>query len=168
MDEDTLVGPMISEKDAQRVESWLEAARQSGAKIEYGGLRRGHFIEPTICTNVPLDTQLYKQEIFGPVCVVEPYDSFDEAIEKSNSTAYGLQVGLFSNRFDHIMSAYERLDFGGVVINDVPTKRIDAMPYGGVKDSGTGREGLKYAMQEMAEIKTLLIRDAFCSIHPRM
>lgn len=157
MDDSTDVGPLITEDTAQRVEHWVELAKEAGAKVLIGGKRNGSFYEPTVIENVPPDQPLSCQEAFGPVATVEAYDDFDDAIAKVNSSNYGLQTGIFSNRMDHVFKAFNELVVGQVIANDAPTYRVDHMPYGGVKDSGFGREGLKYTIEEMTELKMLAV-----------
>ncbi len=155
MDEKTVVGPMITEEAAKRVESWISEARSCGARVLCGGGRRGAILEPTVLVDVTPEMNVCAEEVFAPVVTVESFVDFAEAIEKVNHSRFGLQAGVFSNSLAHVMSAYEKLDVGGVMVNDVPTYRIDHMPYGGVKDSGFGREGVRYAIEEMTEMKLL-------------
>lgn len=157
LDENTVVGPMIDIPAAKRVEDWIREAIDGGAKLLYGGKREGAMIQPTVLTNVKRDMKVYCQEVFGPVVTLDSFSSFDEAIDRMNDTIYGLQAGVYSNDFKNIFSAFEKLEVGGVIVNDYPTYRIDNMPYGGIKDSGFGREGLKYAMEEMTEVKLLAL-----------
>lgn len=158
LDESTTLGPLISEDDAKRVESWIEDAARRGARVEFGGRRRARFIEPTLLSGAAPDAKLSCEEVFGPVAVLETWTDIERAFDRANATPYGLQAGLFTRRIDHALRAASRLEFGGVVINDVPTSRVDAMPYGGVKASGLGREGVRYAIEEMTERRTILIR----------
>jgi glyceraldehyde-3-phosphate dehydrogenase (NADP+) len=158
MEEKTDIGPMITEEEARRVESWVNEAVAAGAKILLGGKRRGSFYEPTILTDVKPDMKVMSREIFGPVVCVVPFRDFSDAIEMVNDSAYGLQAGIFSKSIDHINRAIYGLKVGGVIVNDVPTYRADQMPYGGVKMSGLGREGLKYAIEEMTDIKMIAIQ----------
>ncbi|MDD8019177.1 MAG: aldehyde dehydrogenase family protein [Bacteroidota bacterium] len=155
-DEDVLVGPMISETEAVRVESWVNEAVQHGAKVLGGGKRNGVFYEPTVLTNVNQSMRVCSEEIFGPVVTLQSFSSIEEAVAEVNRSRYGLQAGIFSNEFNNIQFAYKHLNVGGVIVNDYPTFRVDNMPYGGVKDSGFGREGIKYAMQEMTEPKLMV------------
>jgi len=157
LDEDTVVGPMIDLPAAERVESWIHEAIDGGATVLYGGKRDGAIIQPTILTNVRRDMKVHCQEVFGPVVTLDRFTTFGEAIEKMNDTVYGLQAGVYSNDFNNIFTAYEKLQVGGVIVNDYPSYRIDNMPYGGIKDSGFGREGLKYAMEAMTELKLLAL-----------
>ncbi|HEY4643869.1 MAG TPA: aldehyde dehydrogenase family protein [Bacteroidota bacterium] len=157
LEDDTIVGPMIDPMAAERVESWIEEAVAGGAEVLSGGKRKGAMVEPTVLANVKRDMKVYCQEVFGPVVTVDSFKSFDEAIAKMNDTVYGLQAGVYSNDFNNIFAAFEKLEVGGVIVNDYPTYRIDSMPYGGIKDSGFGREGLKYAMDAMTELKLLAL-----------
>lgn len=154
----TVSGPMIDKANAKRVESWIEEARKQGAKILAGGERKKNLIQPTVLTATQPDMKVVCEEIFGPVVVIEPYDSFEEAIRMVNNSYYGLQAAVFTKDIEKIQEAYTRIEVGGLIVNDYPTFRIDHMPYGGVKDSGFGREGLKYAMEEMTEPKLLVLK----------
>jgi len=156
-DEQTDIGPMIDERAARRAESWLQEAVEQGAKILYGGQRDGVMMQPTILTNVRPDMKVSCQEVFAPLVVVSPYQDFDEAICMANQTEYGLQGGLFTQDIHRIMKAFEEFEVGGLQVNDVSTFRVDHMPYGGVKASGLGREGPRYAIEEMTELKLLVI-----------
>ncbi|MBI2430184.1 MAG: aldehyde dehydrogenase family protein [Ignavibacteriales bacterium] len=156
LDEKTIVGPMISENETKRVESWVNEAVSQGAKVLTGGTRNGIFYRPTVLTNVKPEMKVCSEEIFGPVVTLEKDSTIKEAVDKINNSKYGLQAGIFSNDFRNIQYAYKHLDVGGVVVNDYPTFRVDNMPYGGVKDSGFGREGVKYAIQEMTEPKLMV------------
>lgn len=160
LDEATDVGPLIRESDAARVEEWISEAVRGGAKLLCGGKRimNGRGIEPAALTNTSPEQRVNCEEIFGPVVTVEPYDTFDEALRRVNASRYGLQAGIFTKSEKNIARAFEELEAGGVIVNDVPTYRSDQMPYGGVKDSGLGREGVKYAMEEMMEMKVLVTR----------
>jgi acyl-CoA reductase-like NAD-dependent aldehyde dehydrogenase len=153
--EETLVGPMISEAAAQKVEAWLKEASSQGARILTGGRRHGALLEPTVLVDVKPEMPLCAEEVFAPLVTLEPFEEFSDALQRVNHSRFGLQAGIFSNSFQNIFLAYEQLEVGGVVVNDVPTYRIDHMPYGGVKDSGFGREGVRYAIEEMTERKLL-------------
>lgn len=153
--EKTVVGPMITEKAAINVEGWIREAAAAGAKILCGGKRIGALLEPTVLVDVKPDMNVCAEEVFAPVVTVEAFSDCADAVARVNASKYGLQAGLFSNSMNHVMYAYEHLEVGGVIVNDVPTYRIDHMPYGGVKDSGFGREGVKYAIEEMTEMKLL-------------
>jgi glyceraldehyde-3-phosphate dehydrogenase (NADP+) len=147
------MGPMISEEDAARLETWIGEATASGAKTALGGTREGTLFAPTILTHVDAASRVWKDEAFGPVVCVNPYETFGEAMEAVNESRYGLQAGVFTNSVEEAFQAAEVLEVGGIIINDVPTYRVDQMPYGGMKDSGIGREGVRYAIQEMTEEK---------------
>ncbi len=158
-DPEVLVGPLINEKTADRVEAWIEEAKQAGAKVLSGGRRfPGNFIEPTLLSNVRHDLSISCEEAFGPVALVESVKDFDEGVQAANDSRFGFQCGVFTNTLDHVLQAYQELEMGGIIINDYPTYRTDPMPYGGVKDSGFGREGVRYAMEEMTEPKLLVLR----------
>lgn len=157
MDEATDVGPMISEADARRAEEWVHEATEDGARILCGGKRQGSLMEPTVLTGTRPIQRINCEEIFAPVVTVDPYTDFDEAIRRVNDSHYGLQAGVFTRDAKLLFAAYEALEVGGVIAGDVPTFRIDHMPYGGVKDSGLGREGLRYAIEEMTEQKLLVV-----------
>lgn len=156
-DEETFLGPLISEEDAQRVERWVNEAAAAGARLLCGGKRRGSLYEATYLEGVDPGQKVSCREVFGPVAVLEPFDSFKEAVRKANASDYGLQAGVFTKNVDHAWYAYNELEYGGVVLNDMPSMRIDSMPYGGIKDSGLGREGVRFAMREMMEPKLLVL-----------
>jgi acyl-CoA reductase-like NAD-dependent aldehyde dehydrogenase len=157
LDESTDVGPMISQDAARRAATWIEEAVAGGAKLHAGGKRQGAVLEPTVLTDTRADMKISCQEVFAPVVTVEPYDEFLEAIQRVNDSPYGLQAGVFTRDAKLLFAAFEELEVGGVVAGDVATFRIDHMPYGGVKDSGTGREGLRYAIEEMTEPRILIL-----------
>jgi acyl-CoA reductase-like NAD-dependent aldehyde dehydrogenase len=157
MEETTDIGPMITLEAAKQTEDWLEEAVGMGARIACGGKRDGAMFEPTILENAAPDLRIARLEAFAPVVVVAPYSDFALALESVNDSMYGLQAGVFTGNLQRAFEAYERLDVGGVIINDVPTFRIDHMPYGGMKQSGTGREGVRYAIEEMTELKLLAL-----------
>jgi len=157
-DPETFIGPMITEKDVERVLEWIEEAVDQGARVLVGGERDGRAIRPAVLEQVGRDCKLYKEEVFGPVMLLEPFSDFDDALETINDSRYGLQAGLFVRDIGKIRKAWDRLEVGGVIINDVPAFRVDHMPYGGVKDSGLGREGIRYAIDDMTEIRLLAIR----------
>jgi len=159
MDERTAVGPLISTGDVDRIESWVREAVQGGATLLCGGSRRSDRIfAPTVLTGVARHARICADEAFAPVVVVERFSSIDDALAAVNDSAFGLQAGLFTTRIEAALSAFERLEVGGLLINDVPTYRIDHMPYGGVKDSGLGREGPRYAIEDMTELRLLVVR----------
>jgi acyl-CoA reductase-like NAD-dependent aldehyde dehydrogenase len=157
-DERTVVGPMITEDEARRVESWVNEAIAGGAKALTGGNRDGANYVPTVLADVTPDAKVMRREIFGPVVCVTPFRQFDEAVAMVNDSDYGLQAGVFTKDIDSVNKAIHGLKVGGVIINDVPTYRADHMPYGGVKMSGLGREGLKYAIEEMTDIRMIAIQ----------
>jgi acyl-CoA reductase-like NAD-dependent aldehyde dehydrogenase len=157
LDEATDVGPMISEDAARRAESWVEEAVSSGAKLLCGGKRKGSVLEPTVLTHTKPNMRVNCQEVFAPVVVIEPYDEFDDAIRRVNDSPYGLQAGVFARDAQLLFRAFEQLEVGGVIANDTSSFRIDHMPYGGVKNSGLGREGLRYAIEEMTEPRLLVM-----------
>ncbi len=157
LEESTDIGPLIRRSDAERVSQWIEEAVRGGAEIVTGGKRNGSMVEPTVLTGTRPEMKVNFQEVFGPVVSVEAYDDFSAALATVNDTPYGLQAGVFTRDARRIFEAYSRLEVGGVVAGDVPTFRIDHMPYGGVKESGTGREGLRYAIEEMTEPKLLVM-----------
>ena len=152
----TEVSAMIDEKNAIRVEEWVNDAKADGAKILCGGKRKGTFYEPTIITNTKPEMSVCRLEIFGPVVTIEKCETFKEGIEQINDSQYGLQAGVFTDSGSEINYAFNKLEVGGVIHNDIPTFRVDHMPYGGVKNSGFGREGVKYTMREMLEPKLLI------------
>jgi acyl-CoA reductase-like NAD-dependent aldehyde dehydrogenase len=157
MEESTDVGPLIRESDAIRVTQWIEEAVRAGARALCGGQRQGSLVEPTVLTATKPEMKVNCQEIFGPVVTVEPYQSFDEALRRINNSNYGLQAGVFTRDVKLLFQAYDELEVGAVIAGDIPSFRIDQMPYGGVKDSGIGREGLRYAIEEMTEPKLLVM-----------
>ncbi|WP_243387507.1 aldehyde dehydrogenase family protein [Bacillus kexueae] len=157
LDEATDIGPMIRLSDAERVESWVQEAVEQGAKIELGGERQGAFYEPTILSNVSPSMKVCRQEVFGPVVSIVPYRDFEDAIEWVNDSDYGLQAGLFTNDLSLAMKAAKSIEVGGLIVNDASAYRVDHMPYGGVKKSGTGKEGPKYAIEEMTEERIVVL-----------
>ncbi|MGC9470128.1 MAG: aldehyde dehydrogenase family protein [Bacteroidales bacterium] len=156
LDPDTDISVMIDEENAMRVEEWIREAENGGAKVLSGGKRRGSFVEPTILSGTLPDMKVCALEVFGPVVSVEPFNDFSEAIGRINDSRYGLQAGVFTHDLAEEQYAFEYTRTGAVIMNDVPTFRVDHMPYGGVKDSGFGREGLKYAIAEMMEPRLLV------------
>ncbi|WP_447979151.1 aldehyde dehydrogenase family protein [Candidatus Nitrospira bockiana] len=153
----TVVGPVIDERAASRIEAWVQEAVAQGAQVSVGGTRRGQLIAPTLVTNVRPSMKIACEEVFGPLVAVTPYARFSEAIDALNDSAYGLQAGVFTRDVHKIFQAYQDLEVGTVLANEIPTFRADHMPYGGVKDSGLGREGVRYAMEEMTELKLLVL-----------
>ncbi len=158
MDEKTLVGPMINEAQAKRAQEWLKQAEDNGAKTLCGGARDGSFITPAVLTNVKDNMAVMCEEVFAPVASLIPFERFEDAVKMANDSKYGLQCGVYTQNLTHANFAISELETGTVLINEVPTFRVDHMPYGGVKLSGTGREGLKYAIQEMTDLKLVCIR----------
>lgn len=156
--EDTFIGPMIDVKEAQRLEGWIQAAVTAGGKLLCGGKREGAMLEATLLEDVPEDQTVCTNEAFGPVAVLGKFSSFDAALDEVNDSTFGLQAGIFTRDIYKIQRAWDRLEVGGVVIGDVPSWRVDNMPYGGVKDSGLGREGIRYAIKDMTEERLLVIR----------
>ncbi len=158
-DEDTFLGPMITEKDAARLEAWTREAVDAGAKVLCGGEKDGRFFQATLLEDVPRDCKASAEEAFGPLACLEPFDDFAAACAAVDDSAFGLQAGIFTNDLNRAFYAWDHLDVGGVVINDVPSVRVDSMPYGGVKDSGLGREGIRFAMEDMSEIRLMMLKD---------
>ena len=155
---DTFIGPMISEAEAKRLESWIQEAVQAGGRLLCGGKRQGAMLEPTLLENVPRGLSLREQEAFGPVATLSRFDDFDAALAEVNDSQFGLQAGVFTRDVYRVQRAWDVLEVGGVVINDVPSWRVDHMPYGGVKNSGLGREGIRWAMEDMTEPRLLVLR----------
>ncbi len=158
-DEQTFIGPMISEKEAERLHGWIERAVARGARLLCGGGRQGALLEATLLEEVPPDEPVCAEEAFGPVAVLSRFRTFEEAVAQVNDSRYGLQAGVFTRDLYRALRAWDELEVGGVVIGDVPSWRVDHMPYGGVKDSGLGREGVRFAIEDMTEIRLLVIRD---------
>jgi acyl-CoA reductase-like NAD-dependent aldehyde dehydrogenase len=156
--EDTFIGPMISEGEAKRLDGWIQSAVKAGGKLLCGGKRDGAMLEATLLEDVPADQDLCTEEAFGPVAILSKFSSFDDALAQTNDSKFGLQAGIFTRDWYKIQKAWDTLEVGGVVIGDVPSWRVDNMPYGGVKDSGLGREGIRYAMEDMQEQRLLVIR----------
>ncbi|KAF0249133.1 MAG: aldehyde dehydrogenase [bacterium] len=157
LDENVDLGPMINEREASRTEGWVTEACQHGAKLLCGGKRQGTLFEPTVLTNVDPEMKVSCQEAFAPIVTISPYEDFDQALELIDNSNYGLQAGIFTRDIHKIFDAYEKLNVGGVIVGDIPTYRAENMPYGGVKQSGFGREGIRYSMEEMTELKTLVL-----------
>jgi acyl-CoA reductase-like NAD-dependent aldehyde dehydrogenase len=160
LNEDTFLGPMITEKEAQRVEAWVNEAVGRGARVVCGGRRDGAFYDATLVENVPNDAALSCKEVFGPVATLERFESFQAACARVNDSVFGLQAGVFTKDLDSAYYAFNELEVGGVVINDVPSVRVDNMPYGGVKDSGLGREGIRFAIEDMTERRLMVLNRA--------
>ena len=157
-DESTFIGPMISEKEATRLDDWVQAAVKSGGKLLCGGNRDGAMLEATLLEDVGKDQEICTNEAFGPVAVLSRFTDFAKALDEVNDSVFGLQAGIFTRDIFKAHQAWDTLDVGGIVIGDVPSWRVDNMPYGGVKDSGLGREGIKFAMEDMTEIRNLIVR----------
>ena len=157
-DDKVFIGPMIDEKEARRLDGWIQEATAAGARVLCGGGRMGAMLEATLLEGVPRNTRLYREEAFGPVAILSQFTDFTDALEEVNDSKFGLQAGVFTRDLYKMLQAWERLEVGGVVIGDVPSYRVDNMPYGGVKDSGLGREGVRFAMEDMTEIRNLVIR----------
>jgi acyl-CoA reductase-like NAD-dependent aldehyde dehydrogenase len=156
--EDTFIGPMISESEAARLDGWIHAAVAAGATLLCGGQRSGAMLAATLLENVPKDQNVCAQEAFGPVAVMSRFSCFDAALREVNDSQFGLQAGIFTRDIYKMQKAWDELEVGGVIIGDIPSWRVDHMPYGGVKDSGLGREGIRFAMEHMTEIRNLVIR----------
>jgi acyl-CoA reductase-like NAD-dependent aldehyde dehydrogenase len=155
--DDTDVPPLIREQDAIRATEWINEAVESGAKVLAGGKRKGAVVEPTVLTGTAPQMRVNCDEIFAPVVTVEPYEDFSEAVHQINHSNYGLQAGLFTRDAVLIQTAFNELEVGGLIVGDVPSFRVDQMPYGGMKDSGLGREGLRYSIEDMTERKLLVM-----------
>ncbi len=156
---DVFLGPMIDEAAAERLQGWIDEAQKAGGKILCGGKRKGNMLEATLMENVPKNTKANRMEAFGPFALLEPFKKIDDAIAMVNDSDYGLQAGIFTDSLDHAMRAWNGLEQGGVIVNDVPSFRVDNMPYGGVKLSGIGREGIRYAIEDMTEIRLMVMRE---------
>jgi acyl-CoA reductase-like NAD-dependent aldehyde dehydrogenase len=157
-DRETFIGPMISEGEAERLDKWIREAVEGGARLLCGGKRDGAMLEATLMEGVHRSATLYREEAFGPVAILSSFTDFDAALEEVNDSRFGLQAGIFTRDLFKTFDAWDRLEVGGVIVNDVPSYRVDNMPYGGVKDSGLGREGVRFAMEDMTEIRNLVIR----------
>ncbi|MCG8437350.1 MAG: aldehyde dehydrogenase family protein [Pseudomonadales bacterium] len=157
-DEDTFIGPVISEGEASRLENWINEAVDAGATLLTGGKRNGAMLEATLLEDAPAGTQIVEEEAFGPVAVISRFSDFDAALQAINDSKFGLQAGIFTRDLYKAQKAWDVLEVGGVVIGDVPSWRVDNMPYGGVKDSGLGREGIRWAINDMTEERLLVIR----------
>jgi glyceraldehyde-3-phosphate dehydrogenase (NADP+) len=157
LDRATDLGPMIDEKAVARTQSWIDQATAEGATVLTGGTGEGGFMQPTVIENANPESFVCSKEAFAPLVTIAPVASFGEAVRKINDSEFGLQAGVFTNSLEKALVAYENIDVGGVVINDIPTYRIDHMPYGGIKASGLGREGLKYAIEDMTEPRLMVI-----------
>ena len=158
-DENTFIGPVISEKDAIRLESWVKEAADAGATVLCGGNRDGVMMEATLVENPPEHCNIVVEEAFGPIASIRPFSDFDQVLKDINKSKFGIHAGIFTRDIYKALKAWDELDVGGVVIGDVPSFRVDNMPYGGVKDSGIGREGIRFAIEDMSEIRNLVIRN---------
>lgn len=156
-DEGTDVGPLIDETAARRVEEWVDEARDAGAKVLTGGVRTGTSYEPTVIVDAPADSRVLREEVFGPVVAVVPFDGHDDGFTKINDSRYGLQAGVFTHDLQVAFRAHRELEVGGVIVGDVPSYRADQMPYGGVKESGVGREGVRFAMEDLTYERVLVL-----------
>jgi len=159
LDPETQLGPMVDEAQAQRTERWVREAEEVGGRVLLGGRADGAFFPPTILVDTPADAQVCSNEAFAPLVVAFPFDDFGDAIRQVNDSFYGLQTGVFTNDLQHSWRAFNELEVGGVIVNDVPTYRIDHMPYGGVKDSGLGREGLRWSIEDMTELRLMVMAE---------
>ena len=158
-DESTFIGPVIDEDAARRIDGWIDAAMREGAKALVRGKRLGNLLGASLLRDVARDAELQRKEAFGPVACIDVFDDFDDAIARVNDSDFGLQAGVFTARIDHALRAWDRLEVGGVVVGDVPSFRVDNMPYGGIKQSGVGREGVRCAIEDMTEPRLLVLRD---------
>lgn len=157
-DRATFIGPMISEREATRLYEWIRSAVAEGARLLTGGRREGAMLEATLLENVHRSCAAYREEAFGPLAILSRFDSWTEALAEVNDSKFGLQAGLFTRDLPQVLAAWDQLEVGGICVNEVPSFRVDNMPYGGVKDSGQGREGVRFAMEDMTEIRNLLLR----------
>jgi acyl-CoA reductase-like NAD-dependent aldehyde dehydrogenase len=155
--EATDVGPLIRLTDAERVDTWIKEAVQGGAKLVAGGERHGSVVTPAILTTTKPGMKVRNEEVFGPVVTIEPFDDFEQALADVNHSRYGLQAGLLTRDAGRILTAYRELEVGALIVGDTPSWRLDPMPFGGVKDSGLGREGIRSAIEEMTEPRMLVI-----------
>jgi acyl-CoA reductase-like NAD-dependent aldehyde dehydrogenase len=157
MDPATDVGPMVDAANAQRTQDWVDEAVAMGGRVLLGGRARGPYFPPTILTDVPPAARVCSSEAFAPLVVAFRFSTMDEAIRRVNDSDFGLQTGVFTSDIGHAWRAFSELEVGGVIINDIPSYRIDHMPYGGVKDSGQGREGLRWAIEDMTELRIMVL-----------
>ena len=156
-DPDVDIGPMITERDAERAAAWVDEARRAGASVLVGGAREGAMFPPTVMTETSPEMRVNCDEVFAPVVTLSPYEQWDDAITTINDTPYGLQAGVFTKDVKRIMDAWDRVDVGGLQVNSVSTFRVDHMPYGGIKASGYGREGVKYAIEDMTDLRLMVL-----------
>jgi len=155
---DTFIGPMISEAEASRLDSWIQEAVSEGATLLCGGERKGAMLQASLLEGVGATQKIRNEEAFGPVAILEPFSDFDAVLDDINTSKFGLQAGIFTRDIYKAQKAWDTLEVGGVIIGDVPSWRVDHMPYGGVKDSGLGREGIKYAIEDMTELRLMVVR----------
>ncbi|QCI93070.1 aldehyde dehydrogenase family protein [Novosphingobium sp. EMRT-2] len=155
---ETFIGPMISAKEAQRLKGWIDSAVAGGATLLAGGGCEGNMLEATLLEGARRDSDVYREEAFGPVVILSKFTDWDAALDEVNDSKFGLQAGLFTSDLHKVLEAWDRLEVGGIVVNDVSSYRVDNMPYGGVRDSGLGREGIRFAMEDMTEIRNMVIR----------
>jgi acyl-CoA reductase-like NAD-dependent aldehyde dehydrogenase len=158
LDDRVDLGPMIDRAEAERIERWVGEAQSGGAQVAVGGQREGAIYWPTVLTDVKPDMRVVKDEAFGPLFSVIEYDTFEDALRQADDTQYGLQIGVFTRDVNRVFEAVKRLHFGGVIINDAPVFRLAQMPYGGMRQSGLGREGVRFAMEEMTNVQMTAIR----------
>ena len=158
-DPETDLGPMVDEQAARRTETWVREAEEMGGRVLVGGRADGAFFPPTILVDTPAHAQVCSNEAFAPLVVAFPFDDYSDAIRQVNDSSYGLQTGVFTNDLVHSWQAFDELEVGGVIVNDIPTYRIDHMPYGGVKDSGLGREGLRWSIEDMTELRLMVVAE---------
>jgi acyl-CoA reductase-like NAD-dependent aldehyde dehydrogenase len=157
-DPETVIGPMISEAEAERLAGWIASAQRAGARLLCGGGRKGAMLDPTVLEAVPRGEPLREDEAFGPAVILSRFDDFDAALDEVNDSQFGLQAGVFTRDVYRVQRAWDTLRVGGVIVGDAPSWRVDHMPYGGVKNSGLGREGVRFAMEDMTEIRLLVLR----------
>ncbi|MEM6472865.1 MAG: aldehyde dehydrogenase family protein [Planctomycetota bacterium] len=162
--EDTFIGPLIDESEVERLLGWIDQAVSGGAKVLCGGTRAGAVLDATLLENVDRSQPIYRREAFGPIAILGRFGRFEDALDEVNDSDFGLQAGVFTRDLYKMHMAWDRLEVGGVVIGDVPSWRVDNMPYGGVKQSGLGREGVRFAIQDMTEIRNLVIRTPKCQV----
>lgn len=156
--DETVVGPLIEPRHVERVLGMVREAQAQGARVLTGGTAERYVVSPTVLVDAPESARVCKDEVFGPVTVLEPFDGFEDALLRANRTRFGLQAGVFTRDLGRVLKAFERLDYGGVIVNDPPSSRLDHYPYGGVKDSGVGREGVRYTAEELTEMRALVVR----------
>lgn len=157
--DETDVGPMIAQREAERIESWVQEAEAGGARRLVGGQRDGAVYYPTLLDKTTPSMKVMSQEVFAPVASLFTCSDFEQSLTEANATGFGLQASVFTRDIQRVLHAIRRLEFGGVIINDMPGFRVDHMPYGGNKQSGLGREGVRFAVEEMTNIQTVAIRE---------